>query len=137
MGPAIFVPIFRKSDNSEENKMSGCGCSFSPAEEIKEEVKYTDALAEQFAKEVGVDPRPNETLVEIDEFNDLLFPHINNSHYRMAFCQSLEAYDEAYEDFYESLDKLDKGLETNRFLFGDYITDSDVRAYVTLARSLP
>lgn len=47
--------------------MSGCGCSFSPAEEIKEEVKYTDALAEQFAKEVGVDPRPNETLVEIDE----------------------------------------------------------------------
>ena len=61
MGPAIFVPIFRKSDNSEENKMSGCGCSFSPAEEIKEEVKYTDALAEQFAKEVGVDPRPNET----------------------------------------------------------------------------
>ena len=42
-----------------------------------------------------------------------------------------------YEDFYESLDKLDKCLETNRFLFGDYITDSDVRAYVTLARSLP
>ena len=88
-------------------------------------------------KEVGVDPRPNETLVEIDEFNDWLFPHINNSHYRMAFCQSPEAYDEAYEDFYESLDKLDKCLETNRFLFGDYITYSDVRAYVTLTRSLP
>lgn len=52
----------------------------------------------------------------------------------MAFCQSPEAYDEAYEDFYESLDKLDKRLETNRFLFGDYITDSDVRAYVTLIR---
>ena len=71
---------------------------------------------------------------EIDEFNDWLFPHVNNGHYRMAFCQSPEAYDEAYEDFYESLDKLDKRLETNRFLFGDYITDSDVRAYVTLIR---
>lgn len=91
----------------------------------------------ELAKEFGVDPRPNETLVEIDEFNDWLFPHINNSHYRMAFCQSLGAYDEAYEDFYESLDKLDKCLETNRFLFGDYITYSDVRAYVTLTRSLP
>lgn len=112
--------------------MSEC-CSFAPEEVKKEEYTvYTDELA----KEVGVDPRPNETLVEIDEFNDWLFPHINNSHYRMAFCQSLEAYDEAYEDFYESLDKLDKCLETNRFLFGDYITDSDVRAYVTLARSL-
>ena len=52
----------------------------------------------------------------------------------MAFCQSPEAYDEAYEDFYESLEKLDKRLETNRFLFGDYITDSDVRVYVTLVR---
>lgn len=39
----------------EENKMSGCGCSFSAVEEVKEEVKYTDELAEQFAKEVGVD----------------------------------------------------------------------------------
>ena len=64
--------------------MSEC-CSFVPEEAKKEEYTvYTDELA----KEVGVDPRPNETLVEIDEFNDWLFPHINNSHYRMAFCQS-------------------------------------------------
>ena len=63
--------------------MSEC-CSFVPEEAKKEEYTvYTDELA----KEVGVDPRPNETLVEIDEFNDWLFPHINNSHYRMAFCQ--------------------------------------------------
>ena len=47
--------------------MSGCGCSFTPVENKEtEEIKYTDALAEQFAAEVGVDPRPNETLVEID-----------------------------------------------------------------------
>ena len=43
------------------------GCNFSAVEEVKEKVKYTDELAEQFAREVGVDPRPNETLVEIDE----------------------------------------------------------------------
>lgn len=97
------------------------------------------------AEEVGVDPRPfhpadapdlypKKFRKEIDEFNDWLFPHINNGHYRMAFCQSPEAYDEAYEDFYDSLEKLDKRLETNRFLFGEYITDSDVRAYVTLVR---
>lgn len=71
---------------------------------------------------------------EIDEFNDWLFPHVNNGHYRMAFCQSWEAYNEAYEDFFASLEKLDKRLETNRFIFGDYITDSDVRLYVTLVR---
>ena len=71
---------------------------------------------------------------EIDEFNDWLFPTVNNGHYRMAFCQSWVAYNEAYEDFYDALEKLDKRLETNRFLFGDYITDSDIRLYVTLVR---
>jgi putative glutathione S-transferase len=52
----------------------------------------------------------------------------------MAFCQSWEAYNEAYEDFFDSLDKLDKRLADNRFIFGDYITDSDIRLYVTLVR---
>ena len=48
--------------------MSEC-CSFAPEEAKKEEYTvYTDELA----KEVGVDPRPNETLVEIDEFNDYI-----------------------------------------------------------------
>lgn len=32
------------------------------------------------------------------------------------------------------MDRLEKRLETNRFLFGDYVTDSDIRLYVTLAR---
>ncbi len=71
---------------------------------------------------------------EIDEFNDWLFPHVNNGHYRMAFCQSWEAYNEAYEDFFASIEKLETRLSVNRFLFGDYITDSDVRFYVTLVR---
>ena len=52
----------------------------------------------------------------------------------MAFCQSVEAYDEAFDDFYDSLDKLEKRLSENRFLFGDYITDSDIRFFVTIVR---
>ncbi len=95
---------------------------------------YIEVQFRPFQPKDAPDLYPKKFRKEIDEFNDWLFPHINNSHYRMTFCQSPEAYDEAYEDFYESLDKLDKRLETNRFLFGDYITDSDVRAYVTLVR---
>lgn len=99
--------------------------------------RLTNYLEVQFRPFQPVDAPdlyPKKFRKEIDEFNDWLFPHINNGHYRMAFCQSPEAYEEAYEDFYESLEKLDKRLETNRFIFGDYITDSDVRAYVTLVR---
>ncbi|MDR0999444.1 MAG: glutathione S-transferase C-terminal domain-containing protein [Clostridiales bacterium] len=95
---------------------------------------YLEVQFRPFQAKDAPDLYPKKYRKEIDEFNDWLFPHINNSHYRMAFCQSPEAYYEAYEDFYESLDKLDKRLETNRFLFGDYVTDSDVRAFVTLVR---
>lgn len=95
---------------------------------------YLEVQFRPFQPKAAPDLYPKRFRKEIDEFNDWLFPHVNNGHYRMAFCQSPEAYDEAYEDFYESLDKLEKRLETNRFLFGDYITDSDVRAYVTLVR---
>ena len=45
----------------------------------------------------------------------------------MAFCQSLVAYNEAYDDFFAAMDKLDKRLENQRFLFGDYVTDSDIK----------
>ena len=95
---------------------------------------YLEVQFRPFQPADAPDLYPKKFRKEIAEFNDWLFPHINNGHYRMAFCQSPEAYDEAYEDFYDSLEKLDKRLETNRFLFGDYITDSDVRAYVTLVR---
>lgn len=71
---------------------------------------------------------------EIDAFNDWLFPNINNAHYRMAFCQSIEAYQEAFDDFYNAMDLLEERLSKQRFLFGDYVTDSDIRFFVTLAR---
>ena len=50
MEPAIFVPIFSYKTYLEENKMSGCGCSFSAVEEVKEEVKYTDAACRTVCK---------------------------------------------------------------------------------------
>lgn len=95
---------------------------------------YIEVQFRKFQPVDAPDLYPKKYRKKIDEFNDWLFPHINNGHYRMAFCQSWEAYNEAYEDFFESLDKLDKRLETNRFIFGDYITDADIRLYVTLVR---
>ncbi len=94
---------------------------------------YIEVFFYPFQK-TDIDLYPKKYRREIDEFNDWLFPHINNGHYRMAFAQSLTGYKEDYEDFYASLDLIEKRLEKNRFLFGDYITDADVRAYVTFVR---
>ncbi|MCR5477047.1 MAG: glutathione S-transferase C-terminal domain-containing protein [Lachnospiraceae bacterium] len=77
---------------------------------------------------------PKKYRKEIDEFNDWLFDHVNNGHYRMAFTRNPDIYQEAFDDFYGSLDKLEKRLGENRFLFGDYITDSDIRLFVSLNR---
>ncbi|MBP5159249.1 MAG: glutathione S-transferase C-terminal domain-containing protein [Lachnospiraceae bacterium] len=95
---------------------------------------YIEVQFRKFQPVDAPDLYPKKYRKEIDELNDWLFPHINNGHYRMAFGVSWEAYNEGYEDFFDSLEKLDKRLETNRFLFGDYITDSDIRAYVSLVR---
>ena len=95
---------------------------------------YLEVKFRKFQPTNAPDLYPKAYRKEIDEFNDWLFPHVNNGHYRMAFAQEVEPFDEAYDDFYDSLEKLDKRLETNRFLFGDYITDSDIRFYVTLVR---
>ena len=95
---------------------------------------YIEVNFREFQPKDAPDLYPVKYRREIDEFNDWLFPTINNGHYRMAFCQSYEAYEESYKDFFDNLELLDKRLETNRFLFGDYITDSDIRLYVTLVR---
>lgn len=94
---------------------------------------FEDAFA-TFQKPGVPDLYPVEKRGEIDELNDWLFPHVNNATYRMMFAQTITAYEEAFEDFYASLDQLEERLATNRFLFGDYVTDSDIRLFVTLAR---
>lgn len=95
---------------------------------------YFEVNFREFQAKDAPDLYPIALREEIDRLNDWLFPNINNAHYRMAFCQSLQAYDEAYDDFFSAMDKLEERLENRRFLFGDYVTDSDIRFYVTLAR---
>lgn len=95
---------------------------------------YLEVAFRAFQPADAPDLYPVKYRKEIDEFNDWLFPHVNNGHYRQAFTNVPEIYDEAQADFHAALEKLDERLATNRFLFGDYITDSDIRAYVTLIK---
>ncbi|MBR1692874.1 MAG: glutathione S-transferase C-terminal domain-containing protein [Lachnospiraceae bacterium] len=95
---------------------------------------YLEVAFRPWQAQDAPDLYPEKLRGEIDQFNDWLFPNINNAHYRMAFCQTLEAYKEAFDDFYAAMDTIEERLSKNRFLFGDYVTDSDVRLFVTLAR---
>lgn len=77
---------------------------------------------------------PEELREDIDALNDIIFHEINNGVYKCGFARSQESYEEAYDVLFNRLDQLEERLSTQRFLFGDFITDSDVRLYVTLAR---
>ncbi|MGD6893489.1 glutathione S-transferase family protein [Bacillus infantis] len=85
-------------------------------------------------KEDAPDLYPEALRAEIDELNESIFHDVNNGVYKCGFAHSQEAYEEAYEKLFTRLDELEERLSGQRFLFGDYITDSDVRLYTTLAR---
>ena len=95
---------------------------------------YFEVDFKPFHKKGAPDLYPEELRKDIDEMNDWLFDNINNGVYKATFARSKEAYWDAYNSFYAAMDILEKRLENQRFLFGDYVTDSDVRLYVTLAR---
>jgi putative glutathione S-transferase len=95
---------------------------------------YFETAFRPFQAADAPDLYPVELRSEIDAYNDWLYPNVNNATYRMMFAQSITAYEEAFDDFYRALDQIEERLSASRFLFGDYVTDSDVRLFVTLAR---
>jgi putative glutathione S-transferase len=95
---------------------------------------YLEVAFKPYQKPDAPDLYPEALRKEIDERNVWLFQNVNNGVYRCFFAQTIEAYNEAFDRFFDSLDYLEQLLGIRRFLFGDYVTDSDVRLYVTLAR---
>ncbi len=70
----------------------------------------------------------------IDDWNDFIYPNINNGVYRCGFATTQEAYEEAYESLFAALDKVEHHLETNRYLVGNTLTEADWRLFTTLIR---
>lgn len=93
-------------------------------------------LATQFGQwaDPTVDLYPQALRAEIDALNDRVYAAVNNGVYRCGFATSQGAYDEAVTALFAVLDELDERLAGRRYLFGDRITESDVRLWVTLAR---
>ncbi|WP_449396619.1 glutathione S-transferase family protein [Devosia riboflavina] len=77
---------------------------------------------------------PEALRAEIDALNDYIYPRLNNGVYRAGFATTQLAYDEAYADVFAALDTLEARLEGKDFLFGDTLTETDIRAFVTLVR---
>jgi putative glutathione S-transferase len=71
---------------------------------------------------------------EIDALNERIYPAVNNGVYRAGFATSQKAYEEAFDDVFNELDRLEQLLGANRYLTGEYLTEADIRLFTTLIR---
>lgn len=77
---------------------------------------------------------PAALKTEIDEINDFVYNNINNGVYKAGFATTQPAYEEAVNSLFDALDKIEKRLQTQRYLCGDAITEADWRLFTTLIR---
>ena len=77
---------------------------------------------------------PIELQPQIDEMNDFVYQNVNNGVYRAGFATTQEAYEEAIDNLFTALDKLESVLGGNRYLTGSVITEADWRLFTTLIR---
>ncbi|MGS0680751.1 glutathione S-transferase family protein [Shewanella sp. 125m-7] len=71
---------------------------------------------------------------QIDELNEFIYQAINNGVYRAGFATTQTAYNEAYDELFNALDKIELILEDKRYLTGAKITEADLRLFTTLIR---
>ncbi len=78
---------------------------------------------------------PAELADDIDALNEVIYQNLNNGVYQAGFASSQQAYEEAYDKVFLTLDELERRLSDGRsYLFGERLTETDVRLFVTLIR---
>lgn len=76
---------------------------------------------------------PADRAADIDALNPRIYDALNNGVYKAGFAVTQAAYDEAVAGVFAMLDELEARL-TGDYLFGDRLTETDIRTFVTLIR---
>jgi glutathionyl-hydroquinone reductase len=82
----------------------------------------------------NIDLYPPDLRAEINALNEPIYRKLNNGVYRAGFATTQQAYEEAFWGVFEMIDELEQRLDGRSFLFGDRLTETDIRLFVTLVR---
>ncbi|KAI4132554.1 MAG: hypothetical protein LQ338_000653 [Usnochroma carphineum] len=80
---------------------------------------------------------PEHLRSEIDQMNEWVYDKINNGVYKTGFAATQEAYEAHVVPLFDALDRVERHLqdpEHQPYLFGQHITEADVRLFTTLIR---
>lgn len=81
-----------------------------------------------------IDLRPAPLDADIELANNRLYDDFNNGVYQAGFAGTQKAYEEAVAKVFRTLDWLESRLSQSMWLVGDTLTETDIRAFVTLVR---
>ncbi len=77
---------------------------------------------------------PPELRDEIDQINEVVYHNINNGVYKCGFATTQQAYEEAFNNLFSTLDQIENILSKKRYIVGDKLTLADWRLFTTLLR---
>jgi putative glutathione S-transferase len=81
-----------------------------------------------------LDLYPEALRPEIDALNQQVYETVNNGTYRVAGATSPQEYEDLRHALIATFEQLEERLADRRLLFGDQITEADVRLWPTLVR---
>jgi putative glutathione S-transferase len=78
---------------------------------------------------------PEDKRAEIDAINAVVYDNVNNGVYKAGFATTQDAYDEAVQKLFATLDQLEERLSRSDYLVSnDHVTEADWRLFTTLIR---
>ena len=105
--------------------------------ESAELIRMFNSEFNDIAKNPELDLYPPELREEIDAVNARVYDTVNNGVYKSGFATRQEAYEEAVDALFDSLDWLEERLSRQRYLAGERLTEADIRLFTTLLRFDP
>ncbi|PGH18007.1 hypothetical protein AJ80_04628 [Polytolypa hystricis UAMH7299] len=101
--------------------------------------KFDDHVPENLreANKPGGGLYPEHLRKDIDEMNEWVYNTINNGTYKTGFATTQEAYEANLYPLFKSLDRVEEHLGQpghQPYLFGEQITEADIRLYTTIIR---
>ncbi|WAH61071.1 glutathione S-transferase family protein [Pseudomonas silvicola] len=93
---------------------------------------FNSAFNELTGNTLDLYPEPLRPAIEA--LNEAIYPAVNNGVYRAGFATSQAAYEQAFDEVFAELDRLEALLGQKRYLAGEYLTEADVRLFTTIIR---